>query len=63
MFEELEVPVKEKKISLPKINIEHKENVGQYFGLLLTGTPHLRFSITDKKGKEIYSNLLNVEMR
>lgn len=64
MVAELEqLEKKEKKISIPKINIEYKENLGQYFKLLLAGTPHLRFSISDKKGKEIHSNFLNVEMK
>ncbi|MFX1379788.1 MAG: hypothetical protein ACFFA4_11930 [Promethearchaeota archaeon] len=53
----------EEKLSLPEFEIEGKENIDQYFKLLLAGTPRLRFSIVDKKGNEIYSNLLNVEMR
>jgi len=53
----------EKVVSIPKIDIEHKENISQYFKLMLAGTPLLKFSITDERGKEFYSNLLNVEMR
>jgi hypothetical protein len=53
----------EEKVSLPIIEVPGKENVDLYFKLLLAGTPHLKFSITDKKGNERYSNLLNVEMR
>ncbi|MFX0021477.1 MAG: hypothetical protein ACFE9S_04075 [Candidatus Hermodarchaeota archaeon] len=52
----------EEKLSVPEFDIEGKENIDQYFKLLLAGTPKLRFSI-EKKGKELYSNLLNVEMR
>lgn len=54
---------KEEDLLIPKIDIEFKENIGQYFKLLLAETPRLKFTITDKKNKEIYSNLLNVEMR
>lgn len=53
----------EEDVSIPKIDIANKENISQYFKLMLAGTPRLKFSITDKNGKEIYSNLLNVEMR
>ena len=53
----------EKVISIPKIDIEHKENISQHFKLMLAGNPLLKFSITDERGKELYSNLLNVEMR
>ena len=53
----------EEKVTLPHIEVSGKENTDLYFKLLLAGTPHLKFSITDKKGNERYSNLLNVEMR
>jgi hypothetical protein len=53
----------EKVISLPEIDIEFKENLPKYFKLILAGNPLLKFSITNEKGKELYSNLLNVEMR
>ncbi|MFX0038872.1 MAG: hypothetical protein ACFFCY_02640 [Promethearchaeota archaeon] len=53
----------EEKLSLPEFEIEGKENIDQYFKLLLAGTPRLKFSITDKNGKEVHSNLMNVEMR
>jgi len=53
----------EKVVSIPKIDIEHKENISQYFKLMLAGNPLLKFSIVNEKGKELYSNLLNVEMR
>ncbi len=53
----------EKVVSIPKIDIEHKENISQYFKLMLAGSPLLNFTIINEKGKEIYSNLLNVEMR
>ncbi|MFX0057777.1 MAG: hypothetical protein ACFE85_06440 [Candidatus Hodarchaeota archaeon] len=53
----------EEKVTLPEIEVDGKENIDQYFKLLLAGTPHLKFSITDNKGKEFYSNLMNVEMR
>jgi len=63
----VQVLVPEKKheevISIPKIDIKHKENISQYFKLMLAGNPLLKFSITDERGKELYSNLLNVEMR
>ncbi|MFW9969869.1 MAG: hypothetical protein ACFFDF_06685 [Candidatus Odinarchaeota archaeon] len=52
----------EEKLSVPEFDIEGKENIDQYFKLLLAGTPRLRFSIVKNK-KELYSNLLNVEMR
>jgi hypothetical protein len=54
---------RKKEISIPKIEVKGKENIGEYFKLLLAGTPLLKFSITKDKGKELYSNLLNVEMR
>ncbi len=53
----------EEEVSIPKIDIEHKENISQYFKLMLAGSPLLTFSITNEKGKELYSNLLNVELR
>ncbi|MHA2429799.1 MAG: hypothetical protein ACXACC_02080 [Promethearchaeota archaeon] len=53
----------DKKISIPNIEVKGKENIDQYFRLILAGTPLLKFSITDNKGKELYSNLLNVEMK
>ena len=53
----------EKVVSIPEINIEHKENISQYFKLMLAGNPLLKFSIETERGKELYSNLLNVEMR
>lgn len=53
----------EEKLSIPTFEIDGKANVDQYFSLLLAGTPHLKFSIADNKGKELYSNLMNVEMR
>ena len=63
MVEATLVEVKhEEKLSLPEFDIEGKENIDQYFKLLLAGTPRLRFSITKGK-KELYSNILNVEMR
>ena len=64
MVETISTEVKaEDKISIPKLDVEGKENIGAYFKLMLAGTPHLKFSIADKKGKEIYSSKLNVEMR
>ncbi|NHJ22391.1 MAG: hypothetical protein EAX91_15705 [Candidatus Lokiarchaeota archaeon] len=60
--EKVDVEV-EKMIALPEIDIEYKENLPQYFRLMLAGNPLLKFSITNEKGKELYSNLLNVEMR
>ncbi|MBY9020507.1 MAG: hypothetical protein KGD67_05575 [Candidatus Lokiarchaeota archaeon] len=53
----------EKVVVIPEIDIEHKENISQYFKLMLAGNPLLKFSINDERGKELYSNLLNVEMR
>jgi len=53
----------EKDVTIPIIDIEHKENISQYFKLMLAGNPLLKFSITNERGKELYSNLLNVEMR
>lgn len=50
-------------ITIPNIEVENKENISDYFKLLLSGTPLLKFSIADKSGKELYSNLFNVEMR
>jgi hypothetical protein len=50
-------------VSIPNIKVENKENISDYFKLLLAGTPLLKFSIADKNGKEHYSNLFNVEMR
>ncbi|MFW9864812.1 MAG: hypothetical protein ACFFEN_01815 [Candidatus Thorarchaeota archaeon] len=51
------------KVSIPNFEVEGKENLYHYLELLLDDTPHLKLSITDKKGKELYSNLLHVEMR
>ncbi len=51
-----------KDLAIPNIEVENKESISTYFKLLLTETPLLKFSITDKSGKERYSNLLNVEM-
>ncbi|MHA2390726.1 MAG: hypothetical protein ACXAEX_02055 [Promethearchaeota archaeon] len=56
-------PKLKEELEIPNLKVEGKENVDQYFKLLLAGTPHLKFSIIDKRGKELYSNLLNVEMR
>lgn len=53
----------EEKVTLPEFEVEGKKNIDQYFKLLLAETPRLKFSITDKKGKDLYSNLMNVEMR
>jgi hypothetical protein len=53
----------EEDVTIPNIKIENKERISDYFKLLLAGTPRLKFSITDKDGKERYSSLLNVEMR
>ncbi|MFW9772052.1 MAG: hypothetical protein ACFFBY_10695 [Promethearchaeota archaeon] len=53
----------EEKLAIPIIEIDGKENTDKYFELLLAGTPHLKFSIANKEGKELYSNLMNVEMR
>ena len=58
----LEPKLKE-EITIPKIKVENKESISEYFKLLLAGTPLLKFSITDKNGKERYSNLFNVEIR
>ncbi|MFW9823084.1 MAG: hypothetical protein ACFFE4_09125 [Candidatus Thorarchaeota archaeon] len=56
-------PKVEEELEIPHIKVEGKENVDQYFKLLLAGTPLLKFSLVDKQGKELYSNLFNVEMR
>ena len=56
-------PKLKEDVAIPNIEVENKESISTYFKLLLTGTPLLKFSITDKNGKERYSNLLNVEMR
>lgn len=53
----------EDKVTIPKFDVEDKENIDQYFKLMLVGTPRLNFLITDKKGKKLYSNILHVEMR
>jgi hypothetical protein len=53
----------EMEVLIPEIDIKHKENLAQYFKLMLAGNPLLKFSITNENGKELYSNLLNVEMR
>jgi len=50
-------------VVIPEIDIENKEYISQYFKLMLAGNPLLKFSIENEKGKELYSNLLNVEMR
>ena len=50
-------------LTIPNTEVENKESISEYFKLLLAGTPLLKFSITDKNGKERYSNLFNVEMR
>jgi len=52
-----------KDVAIPNKEVENKESISAYFKLLLTGTPLLKFSITDKNGRERYSNLLNVEIR
>ena len=56
-------PKLKEDINIPNIEVENKESISEYFKLLLAGTPLLKFSITDKNGKERYSNFLNVEMR
>ncbi|MFX1455272.1 MAG: hypothetical protein ACFFDB_07830 [Promethearchaeota archaeon] len=56
-------PKLDEELEIPSFNIEGKKNIDRYFSLLLAGTPLLKFSITDEKGKEFYSNLFNVEMR
>jgi len=56
-------PKLKEDINIPNIEVENKESISEYFKLLLAGTPLLKFSITDKNGKERYSNLFNVEMR
>ncbi|MHA1933231.1 MAG: hypothetical protein ACW96X_11855 [Promethearchaeota archaeon] len=56
-------PKHEEDVIIPNIKVENKESISDYFKLMLTGTPVLKFSITDKNGKERYSNLFNVEMR
>ena len=53
----------EERVFIPKLEVEGKEHIDQYFRLMLAGTPRLKFSIENKKGKELYSNFLNVEMR
>ncbi|MHA2006744.1 MAG: hypothetical protein ACXABO_04355 [Promethearchaeota archaeon] len=53
----------EEKLSIPPSDVEGKENIDAYFKLMLAGTPHLKFSITDNEGKELYANMLSVEMR
>jgi len=53
----------EEKVSIPELAVESKEDIDLYFKLMLAGTPHLKFSIENKKGKKLYSNFLNVEMR
>lgn len=63
MVQVLEQKKKQEKVLIPEINIKHKENISQYFKLMLAGNPLLKFSIVNEKGKELYSNLLNVEMR
>lgn len=56
-------PKLKEDVNIPNIEVENKESISKYFKLLLAGTPLLKFSITNKNGKERYSNLLNVEMR
>lgn len=56
-------PKLREELDIPEIRVEGKENVDQYFKMLLAGTPLLKFSIVDNKGKELYSNSFNVEMR
>ena len=64
MVEALVLEPKHKEdVIIPNIKVTNKENITSYFKLLLAGTPLLKFSITDKDGKEHYSNLFNVEMR
>ncbi|MFX1355995.1 MAG: hypothetical protein ACFFA8_01810 [Promethearchaeota archaeon] len=60
--EEFENPSDILKI-IPNFNVKSKEKLGFYFDLLLKGSPQLKFSINDKKGNEIYANLLSVEMQ
>jgi len=50
-------------VIIPNIKVENKENITRYFRLLIASTPRFKFSITDKDGKEQYSNFFNVEMR
>ena len=49
-------------IAIPEIDVEGKENISQYFNLMLVGTPRLNFSITDSKGKELAKKIINVEL-
>ncbi|MFX1363871.1 MAG: hypothetical protein ACFFCE_14180 [Promethearchaeota archaeon] len=51
------------RVAIPEQDMNGKENIDQYFKLLLACTPRLNFSITDKKRKVLYSNILNVEIR
>lgn len=53
----------EDEVTIPEFDVEGIENIDQYFKLMLVGTPRLNFSITDKTGKKLYSNILHVEMR
>ena len=63
MVQVLEKKKKQEKVLIPEINIEHKENISQYFKLMLAGNPLLKFSIVNEKGKELYSNIFNVDLR
>lgn len=52
----------EELIAIPEIDVEGKENISQYFNLMLAGTPRLNFAITDSKGKELAKKIINVEL-
>ena len=63
MVEALVLEPKHKEdVTIPNIKVENKESISEYFELLVSGTPLLRFSIADEKGKEYYSNQLKVEL-
>ncbi|MFX1572589.1 MAG: hypothetical protein ACFFB0_07565 [Promethearchaeota archaeon] len=64
MVEAVQPEIKyEEIITVPEFDIEGKQNIDLYFRLMLAGTPHLKLSVTDKKGKELSARMLNVEMR
>ena len=48
-----------KKIDLPIHDLPHQENLRLFYSLMYANNPNVIFSITDKDGKEKYSDSLS----
>jgi hypothetical protein len=68
MVEVAELRVKEeadlqKELGIPEFDIENKNLLGLFYDMVVRGSPQLRFSIIDHKGKEKYASSISVEAR